>query len=131
MLNSLCKCLYFWADKEEEIDYSVLPKIDQADVSLDVTKTGNIFITNMMEINISIRLIFYNEILGQDVVIVKNGRRLCGTGGALAKVPISQNKAYFEVKIQANGAWGIGLATRKVDLNRLPLGADTESWVLR
>ncbi len=131
MLNSLCKCLYFWADKEEEIDYSVLPKIDQADVSLDVTKTGNIFITNMMEINISIRLIFYNEILGQDVVIVKNGRRLCGTGGALANVPIIQNKAYFEVKIQANGAWGIGLATRKVDLNRLPLGADTESWVLR
>jgi hypothetical protein len=131
MLNSLCKCLYFWADKEEEIDYSVLPKIDQADVSLDVTKTGNIFITNMIEINISIRLIFYNEILGQDVVIVKNGRRLCGTGGALANVPIIQNKAYFEVKIQANGAWGIGLATRKVDLNRLPLGADTESWVLR
>jgi len=96
-----------------------------------VTKTGNIFIANMMEINISIRLIFYNEILGQDVVIVKNGRRLCGTGGALANVPIIQNKAYFEVKIQANGAWGIGLATRKVDLNRLPLGADTESWVLR
>jgi hypothetical protein len=42
MLNSLCKCLYFWADKEEEIDYSVLSKLDQA-VSLDVTRAGKIF----------------------------------------------------------------------------------------
>ena len=36
-------------------------------------------------------------------MIVKNGRRLCGTGGALSNVPIIQNKAYFEVKVQANG----------------------------
>ena len=27
--------------------------------------------------------------------------------------------------------WGIGLATRKVDLNKIPFGNDTESWVLR
>jgi hypothetical protein len=40
---------------------------------------------------------------GQDVVIVKNGRRLCGTGGAISNVPIIQNKAYFEVKVQARG----------------------------
>jgi hypothetical protein len=68
---------------------------------------------------------------GQDAVIVKSGRRLCGTGGALSNVPIIQNKAYFEVKIQANGVWGVGLATRKVDLNKIPLGNDSESWVLR
>ena len=68
---------------------------------------------------------------GHDVVIVKNGRRLCGTGGALSNVPIIQNKAYFEIKIQANGIWGVGLATRKVDLNKIPFGNDTESWVLR
>ena len=48
-----------------------------------------------------------------------------------ANVPIIQNKAYFEVKIQANGNWGVGLSTRKVDLNKLPFGNDTESWVLR
>ena len=36
-------------------------------------------------------------------MIVKNGRRICGTGGALCNVPITQNKAYFEVKIQALG----------------------------
>lgn len=65
------------------------------------------------------------------MVIVKNGKRLCGTGAAVSNVPIIQNKAYFEVKIQSNGAWGIGLASRKVDLNKIPLGSDTESWVLR
>lgn len=29
------------------------------------------------------------------------------------------------------GVWGVGLATRKCDLNRLPLGNNEESWVLR
>ena len=29
------------------------------------------------------------------------------------------------------GIWGVGLATRKCELNSAPLGADTESWVLR
>ena len=56
---------------------------------------------------------------------------MCGTGGALCTLPIIQNKAYFEVKIQAQGNWGIGLATRKVDLNKVPLGSDGNSWVLR
>jgi hypothetical protein len=27
--------------------------------------------------------------------------------------------------------WGIGVATKKCDLNTVPLGEDTESWVLR
>ena len=40
---------------------------------------------------------------GQDVVIVKSGRRICGTGAALGNAPIVQNKAYFEVKIQSTG----------------------------
>lgn len=46
-------------------------------------------------------------------------------------MPIIQNKSYFEVKIQANGLWGIGLATRKIDLNKIPLGNDSEAWILR
>ena len=29
------------------------------------------------------------------------------------------------------GVWGVGLATRKCDLNKVPLGRDHESWVLR
>lgn len=68
--------------------------------------------------------------MGLDVVIVKNGHRLCGTGAALANAPIVQNKAYFETKLQQSGIWGVGLATLKADLNHVPLGRDTESWVL-
>lgn len=40
---------------------------------------------------------------GTDVVIVKNGRRVCGTGGCLANAPLHQNKSYFEFKIQSTG----------------------------
>ncbi|POI26010.1 hypothetical protein CIB84_010240 [Bambusicola thoracicus] len=53
--------------------------------------------------------------MGTDVVIVKNGRRICGTGGCLANAPLHQNKSYFEFKIQStdlqcktaevNGMW--------------------------
>jgi len=68
--------------------------------------------------------------MGNEVVIVKNGHRICGGGAALANVPIVQNKAYFEVKVQQSGLWGIGLATLKVDLNKVPLGKDSESWML-
>lgn len=52
--------------------------------------------------------------MGQDVVIVKGGRRICGSGGALANTPVAQDKAYFEVKVQASGAWGVGLASPQV-----------------
>lgn len=39
-------------------------------------------------------------------MIVKNCRRICGTGAALANAPIAQNKAYFEVKLQSTGGAG-------------------------
>ena len=38
-----------------------------------------------------------------DCVIVKSGRRICGSGAALANAPIVQDKAYFEMKIQSSG----------------------------
>ena len=38
-----------------------------------------------------------------DCVIVKSGRRICGSGAALANAPIVQDKAYFEMKIQCAG----------------------------
>ncbi|EPY81642.1 hypothetical protein CB1_000724002 [Camelus ferus] len=69
--------------------------------------------------------------LGTDVVIVKNGRRICGTGGCLASAPLHQNKSYFEFKIQSTGIWGIGVATQKVNLNQIPLGRDVHSLVMR
>ncbi|XP_032729989.1 SPRY domain-containing protein 7 isoform X1 [Lontra canadensis] len=68
---------------------------------------------------------------GTDVVIVKNGRRICGTGGCLASAPLHQNKSYFEFKIQSTGIWGIGVATQKVNLNQIPLGRDVHSLVMR
>nr|CAG4652212.1 EOG090X0EPP [Triops cancriformis] len=67
---------------------------------------------------------------GQEVVIVKNGTRICGTGGALGSAPLVQNKAYFEVKLQQSGIWGVGVATEKTNLNQVPMGSDSESWVL-
>nr|XP_013803755.1 PREDICTED: SPRY domain-containing protein 7 [Apteryx mantelli mantelli] len=68
---------------------------------------------------------------GTDVVIVKNGRRICGTGGCLANAPLHQNKSYFEFKIQSTGVWGIGVATQKANLNQIPLGRDVHSLVMR
>lgn len=41
--------------------------------------------------------------IGQEVVLIKNGSRICGTGGALANTPINQDKAYFEVRLQQTG----------------------------
>lgn len=36
-------------------------------------------------------------------MIVKNGMRICGGGGALGSAPLVQNKAYFETKVQQSG----------------------------
>lgn len=69
--------------------------------------------------------------MGNEVVIVKSGKRICGSGAALANAAIVQNKCYFEMKIQSGGVWGVGLATKKCDLNKVPLGNNSESWVLR
>uniref|UniRef100_A0A8C7I1A0 SPRY domain containing 7b n=1 Tax=Oncorhynchus kisutch TaxID=8019 RepID=A0A8C7I1A0_ONCKI len=69
--------------------------------------------------------------MGTDVVIVKSGRRICGTGCCLANAPLHQNKSYFELKIQSTGIWGIGVATQKVNLNQVPMGRDINSLVLR
>ncbi|XP_018056363.1 PREDICTED: SPRY domain-containing protein 7 [Atta colombica] len=68
--------------------------------------------------------------MGNEVVIVKNGLRICGSGGALTNAPLLQSKSYFEVKIQQGGIWGIGLARRDTDLNVAIGGKDSESWAL-
>ena len=67
---------------------------------------------------------------GHEVVIVKNGLRMCGSGGCLASAPLVQNKSYFEVKLQQGGVWGCGVASRSADVNAAPGGHDSESWVL-
>nr|CAG4636558.1 EOG090X0EPP [Eubosmina coregoni]SVE70093.1 EOG090X0EPP [Eubosmina coregoni] len=70
-----------------------------------------------------------NSSIGQEVVLVKNGSRICGTGASLANVAIMQDKAYFEVRLQQSGVWSVGLGTEKADLNNV-LGGDADSWVL-
>ena len=35
------------------------------------------------------------------------------------------------LSVLSSGIWGIGLSTRKSDLNCVPLGVDGDSWVLR
>lgn len=67
---------------------------------------------------------------GHEVVILKNGCRICGSGGALATAPLVQSKSYFEVKLAQCGYWSIGLATRKTDLNKPKGGTDADSWCL-
>lgn len=63
-------------------------------------------------------------------MIVKNGKRLCGSGGALATAPLVQSKSYFEVKIQQSGMWAVGIATRQTDLNKTRGGSDKDCWTL-
>ncbi|KAG6453291.1 hypothetical protein O3G_MSEX008073 [Manduca sexta] len=67
---------------------------------------------------------------GHEMVIIKGGQRVCGSGCALGNTPLLQNKAYFEVKLQQGGVWAVGLATRETDLNRVHGGMDKESWCL-
>lgn len=51
---------------------------------------------------------------GQYAVVLKNNTRLCGSGGVRANVPIWQDKAYFEIKVQTTGTWAAGLCSSKV-----------------
>lgn len=68
---------------------------------------------------------------GSEAVVVKNGKRLCGSGGCLANAEIVQDKSYFEAKLQSNGIWGVGLAVSDESVDKCPLGDSTLSWVLR
>ncbi|KAH9590704.1 SPRY domain-containing protein 7 [Schistosoma haematobium] len=46
------------------------------------------------------------------VLILKSGLRICSNGAARTNIPIIQDYAYYEVKLQNyRGSWGIGLCT--------------------
>ncbi|KAG5672441.1 hypothetical protein PVAND_002569 [Polypedilum vanderplanki] len=68
--------------------------------------------------------------IGQEVVVLKNGKRLCGSGGSILNQALLQSKSYFEVKIQQSGHWSIGLCTLNADLNKTRGGLDKFSWCL-
>lgn len=69
-------------------------------------------------------------VLGQEVVILKNGKRVCGSGGSVLNQALLQSKSYFEVKIQQSGHWSVGLCTLNTDLNKTRGGLDKFSWCL-
>ncbi|CAG9826238.1 unnamed protein product [Diabrotica balteata] len=68
--------------------------------------------------------------MGYEVVVVKGGLRLCGSGAVLGNAPLVQSKSYFEVKVQQNGTWAVGLATRQTDVSLTQGGQDEFSWAL-
>lgn len=70
---------------------------------LCLTNKTNSFALLSLLITQNTELFSFSPFAGNDVVIVKNGRRICGSGGALANAPIVQNKAYFEIKVQCGG----------------------------
>ena len=47
--------------------------------------------------------LFISFSVGSEVVVVKSGKRICGTGAAFSNAPIVQDKAYFEIKLQSTG----------------------------
>lgn len=63
-------------------------------------------------------------------MILKNGKRVCGSGGAVLNQALLQSKSYFEVKIQQSGHWSLGLCTLNTDLNKTRGGLDKFSWCL-
>lgn len=88
------------------------------------------FTTQTVPIKKQPAIVLDGQQIGQEVVLVKDGTRICGTGGALGNTAIMQDKAYFEVRLQQTGVWGIGLGSEKADLNTIPMGNDADSWVL-
>ena len=48
------------------------------------------------------------------------------------EIKVSYSNNYELAKhVRLTGAWGVGLATKRCDLNKIPLGNNAESWVLR
>lgn len=62
--------------------------------------------------------------------MLKNGKRICGSGGAILNQALLQSKSYFEVKVQQTGHWSVGLCTLNADLNKTRGGLDKFSWCL-
>ncbi|CAH8645097.1 unnamed protein product [Schistosoma bovis] len=67
------------------------------------------------------------------VLILKSGLRICANGAARTNIPIIQDYAYYEVKLQNyRGSWGIGLCTVNTPLDSVQsLTDDSSCWILR
>ena len=54
---------------------------------------------------------------------MKSGKRICGSGAALANAAIVQNKCYFEMKIQSGGQVSNNVCTySELTIKRFPSG---------
>ncbi len=50
MLNSLCRCFYFWQENDDErnSDLDRISTLQRPEVCLDVTRSGNSLISNLV-----------------------------------------------------------------------------------
>lgn len=90
----------------EMSDNAPMEVIHQPTVQIDTSAIGQFkqFMSLAAICSEFVLSIFYwYPFIGTDVVIVKQGKRICGAGGALACAPIVQDKAYFEIKVQSTG----------------------------
>jgi len=61
--------------------------------------------SSVIAVSLTYLIYFIVYFAGYDVVVVKNGQRICGSGAAMANAPILQSKAYFEAKLQSSGVY--------------------------
>jgi hypothetical protein len=64
---------------------------------------------------------------GEEVVVEGEGYVISGQGTVLGEAPLVQGKTYFEVTVKKMGLFGVGLASRNVDLSQ-GMGVDEYSW---
>lgn len=126
-LNSIlrdCCCL----GRRSKNNYQMNPP--ESLIALDSGHIGRFNMSYRSLIKKKKNIFFLHPILGQEVVILKNGKRVCGSGGAVLNQSLLQSKSYFEIKIQQSGHWSIGLCTLNTDLNKTRGGLDKYSWCL-
>ena len=56
------------------------------------------------------------EKLKGPAVSIEDGLSISGTGSVLGDSPILQDKGYFEMTIQKEGTWAVGVCTKETDL---------------
>ncbi|OUC41479.1 SPRY domain protein [Trichinella nativa] len=98
---------------------------------LECVQGPSFFGTNHVRLHDVASICLDSERSGENVVLLKDCTRICGSGASLCTAPLLQDNSYFEIKIQQAGSWGVGIASPDVDLNRIPLGKDMKSCVLR
>lgn len=98
-LRMACFCSCIWGNP----DPGPVRLQEMQQVLIDTTKMGKIDNWTDLRFSVLVSPSLSLSLTGVDCVVVKSGRRICGTGAALANAPLVQDKSYFEVKIQCGG----------------------------